>query len=443
MKIKTKLRLNVWISLLITVFIVISLSWSFWAVYRTNWNEKLVSKIQKTAFERIVLRDDYLLNREERAAIQWHLKSEALQKLLETASESFSSADDKLLLQEAQNNFDATFSSFSSIIEKSKREARLTNSRVIFDEARTRQVGQVFLKAYTLMDIIKRLHESTVREKTKAQNWALLLIIILFAGGGIAIIVNSTSLNRTVAKRLTALNQGVEIIGSGNLDYQIPVTGDDELTDLANAVNETVAKLNQSYTSMENLRTEISKRKKMEEEIKNISLHQQTLLDAIPDIIMEVDKNKIYTWANEPGIKFFGKDVLGKAADFYFVRGQETFDKVQPLFNGSNDLIYLESWQKRKDGQERLLAWWCRVLKDVQGNVSGALSSARDITEIRQAEEEIKKLNEELEQRVAQRTAELSTKTADLERINKVFVDRELRMLELKKRIAELEKHKA
>jgi PAS domain S-box-containing protein len=440
MQIKKRLRINNWISLIVAVLIAISLFWSFWNFYRTDRNKNLVDEMKKTAFERIALRDDYLLYREERAGIQWQIKSEALRKLLETAAESFSSAEDNLLLREARINFDATFASFSEIIEKNKRKGRNSNNRIIFDESGTRQIGQVFLKAYALMDIINRLHESTVREKTKAQNRALLLIIILFAGGGIAIIVNSTSLNRTVAKRLTALNQGIESIGSGNLNYQITVTGNDELTDLAQAVNETVAKLKQSYTSVENLQREISERKKLEEDVKKLYLHQQTLLDAIPDIIMEVDTNKIYTWANEPGIKFFGKDVIGKAADSYFVREQETYDKVQPLFNGNNDLIYLESWQKRKDGQDRLLAWWCRVLKDAQGNVSGALSSARDITEIKDTEEEIKKLNEELEQRVAQRTAELSTKTADLERINKVFVDRELRMRELKERISELEK---
>jgi ligand-binding sensor protein len=63
-----------------------------------------------------------------------------------------------------------------------------------------------------------------------------------------------------------------------------------------------------------------------------------------------------------------------------------------------------------------------------------------EISKRKLAEKEIKILNKELEQRVAQRTAELSAKTAELEKINKVFVDRELRMRELKERIAELEK---
>jgi PAS domain S-box-containing protein len=185
---------------------------------------------------------------------------------------------------------------------------------------------------------------------------------------------------------------------------------------------------------------DITERKQAEDKLKILSAHQQSLLAAIPDIIMEVDTNKIYTWANERGLEFFGEDVIGKEAALYFVGEQDTYNKVDSLFHGSEGVVYVESWQRRKDGQKKLLAWWCRTLKDIHGNVTGALSSARDITDYKMAEKEIVKLNEELERRVVQRTAELKAKTTELERINKVFVDRELRMREIKERIAELER---
>jgi PAS domain S-box-containing protein len=121
----------------------------------------------------------------------------------------------------------------------------------------------------------------------------------------------------------------------------------------------------------------------------SITSRQEALLSAIPEIIMEVDANKVYTWANKAGYDFFGDDVIGKEAAFYFEGEQTTYQKVQPLFNGDENVIYLESWQRRRDGQKRLLGWWCRVLKDTDGRMTGALSSARDMTEIRQAEEAI------------------------------------------------------
>ena len=123
------------------------------------------------------------------------------------------------------------------------------------------------------------------------------------------------------------------------------------------------------------------------EALRAVSLRQEAILLAVPDIIMEVDNNKVYTWANRAGLEFFGEDVIGKEAAFYFEGEQDTYRTVKPLFNGHEDVIYVESWQRRKDGEKRLLAWWCRVLKDENGRVTGALSSALDITERRKAEE--------------------------------------------------------
>jgi len=136
-----------------------------------------------------------------------------------------------------------------------------------------------------------------------------------------------------------------------------------------------------------------------------LAVRHEAILGSVPDIIVEVDNDKTYTWMNRPGRDFFGDDAIGRPASDYFVGNQETYGTVQPLFDGSQSLVYVESWQRRLDGEERLLAWWCRQLRDSSGNVSGALSSARDITDLRRAEEakerlalDLKRSNKELEQ---------------------------------------------
>jgi len=124
--------------------------------------------------------------------------------------------------------------------------------------------------------------------------------------------------------------------------------------------------------------------------LQHLATRYEALLASIPDIITEVDNRKVYTWLNHAGLTFFGQDALGKQACDFFIGDQSTYDRVQPLFEGDRHVIYVESWQRRKDGQKRLLAWHCRALFDSRGKPVGALSSARDITDDREAHEQLR-----------------------------------------------------
>lgn len=93
-----------------------------------------------------------------------------------------------------------------------------------------------------------------------------------------------------------------------------------------------------------------------------------------------------------------------------------------------------------RNGEVHWINHVCCAIYNIQGQYMGRRASNRDITGRIQAEEELKKYREQLEELVRQRTAELKNKNEELEKFNKLFVGRELRMIELKKHIEELKK---
>ena len=499
MKIRTKLKLNTWISAVTFIIMLAALAWSFFDSSRAYRDLTMIDELREVAAERVMLRDDYLLHREERAKIQWQTKSETFRGLLDMADARFAHIEDKALLKEARKAFEATFTSFSEVLKKNKRGEHAADKTLDFTDAEARLINQVFLKAYILSDNIAQLEE-TARKRAKAVRERMVLIIALFIVGVIvAVIFNTKFIGILLSRKIAALTAGVDIIGNGNLDYRIEATGNDELSGLARASNEMAEKLKKSYTSVENLRQEIVERTRAEQKLSKTNRLLAVISQINQIVIRTREQNKLFAEACRIAVEY-GKF---RMAWIGLIDGQDKM--IKPVFWNGFEEGYLTKIKKisaddipegrsptsrairagkyfycNDIANDPIMAPWreealqrgyrssialpiilqnrvigaftiydadpfffnekeINLLNEVAGDINYALKTMEIEKKQRQVEDEIKRLNEELEGRVVERTAELSAKTAELERINKVFVDRELRMRELKMRIAELE----
>ena len=407
MQIKARLRLNAWISLSVIVFIALSIAWSVAIFNKVDRDKALVIEMRKAAAERILLRDDYLLYREDRIKLQWLAKSEDLRRLLESAADRFTDARDRAILREAKMNFDLTYTIFLRVMAGDSQKKSTGARSLAYDEAEMRLISQVFQKAHALQESIDSLYVSTERADDEARNKAIFLIVLFILTGVITVVANSFQLVRIVAKRVAALKDGIGIIGSGNLDYRIDETGNDELTDLSRAGNEMAKRLKESYTSIDNLQREIVERMKAEQGLRESEQRWLTTLSSIGDAVIATDADGRVTFMNTTAECLTGW-TLGEASqkqikNVFNIINEHTRNEVEnpvsrALREGTIVGLANHTLLIKKDGTEVPIDDSAAPIKDSEGMVYGVALIFRDITERKLAErvliDHLKKLEE-------------------------------------------------
>ncbi len=145
-----------------------------------------------------------------------------------------------------------------------------------------------------------------------------------------------------------------------------------------------------------------------------LSLHfQQTPLAAIEwDVEGRVTK---WNPSAEKTFAYSPEEALGRHFSFIVPPGaREHTDHLADDLLTSNGGHRSTNENVTKDGRTILCEWYNTPLMDAGGKVVGAASLAQDITDRKRAEEALRKAHDELEQKVKERTAELSAANEQL-----------------------------
>jgi PAS domain S-box-containing protein len=165
---------------------------------------------------------------------------------------------------------------------------------------------------------------------------------------------------------------------------------------------------------------DITERKRAEGTLRESEERFRSILENIEDGYYEVDTTGNLTFFNPAYVRILGRtanELMGMNNRLYMTPPGaravfQIFNRVFTTGIAEQDIGFE---LVRPDGTLRSVEASASLIKDTHGSILGFRGTMRDITERKQAEEEIQRLNVELEQRVAQRTAQLEAANKELE----------------------------
>ena len=148
----------------------------------------------------------------------------------------------------------------------------------------------------------------------------------------------------------------------------------------------------------------------------------QNILDDSFDMIMVTDRRGIITEFNKGGENMLGysqKEVVGKHASEFYINPEERDDILEKLKKDKFVANYETLLRKKDEGTVDISLTISRIM-DKKGDIIGTIGISKDITDIKLQEKRLKELNENLENKVIERTKQLEESNKELRRANEL-----------------------
>ena len=429
MQVKQRLRMNTAFVALSVIAVTAVLLVTMQRIFRAMEENRIADKIITTAFERVILRTDYLRTGSERAREQVSAKHRQIAELLKTASEKFTDPEDQKTIGALIKANESIGKNFRAIVENREKAASQGLSAAVSQEIEDRLLSQLNIRIYETVMSGGKLQESSTEALVSAIRRAGGGIAFVFLFFGSVTLANSWIMGRTITDRIRRLRDGASAIGGGNLDHSIDVKGDDEFAELAGSFNEMTAKLRTSYHDLE---MEIDERKKAEEELRQSQRQSEFLANIVNSSSQSFGvgypdgRLGLINTAFEHLTGYTGDELraIDWAVTLTPAEWQEVERRNLEELHRTGGPVRYEKEYIRKDGTRVPIELLVHLATDAEGKPEYYYSFLTDITERKRAEEALRKAHGELEVRIEERTRELKEAQEVLKAVNETLEQR-------------------
>ena len=158
----------------------------------------------------------------------------------------------------------------------------------------------------------------------------VVLLMVIFA-------VINWLIAKSIANPIKALQKGVEIVGTGNLDYRIGTSGTDEIAQLARSFDAMVDSLKNLTVSRDRLNRELAERKLAVEELRRSEAQFKAIYESSNDaMVLMADDG--FLECNRRAVEMFG---AASKDEFLKLKSEDISPLTQP--DGENSVLSAEA----------------------------------------------------------------------------------------------------
>ena len=388
MRIKNQFLLSIVVFVIIASIIAVSVVVTQEQTNRSNSEAQIAQDIQTRANNLVYVSGDYFLYQDSQDLNLWQTEFSAIS--LDVSKLSVSNSEQRTLLNTIKTDAQSLNSSWSNVVSYLQNYPRNESVRDV----------PVFQDMWSAMSsqnqaLIFNAQELSQNFKTQVDQSNLINIILISALVGLFgayFVINYFITYRNTLHSISKLQEGIEVIGSGNLDHSVKAGNNDEISEISGSVNQMASNLKAVTASKAELETSQAALSKSEQ-------RWATTLSSIGDAVIATNLEGNITFMNNVAQSMTGwslTEATGRPMQevFRIVNEQTRLEGENPVTKVLSIGVVVglanHSILLRRDGTEVPIDDSGSPIKDKNGQVTGVVLVFHDITERKKSEEEVK-----------------------------------------------------